>query len=119
MQATVQEIENTLVRDGGVIRYAQDSYYGAGAWLLLTDWLGWYHQRAGDTEQALKCFAWTEAQRTPQGFLPEQVPVSTTDPGKLQEWTENWGTAASPLLWSHAIHSILEHHLRHQPALST
>ncbi|GGJ47315.1 glycoside hydrolase family 15 protein [Deinococcus roseus] len=112
MQATVQEIENTLVRDGGVIRYDGDSYYGAGAWLLLTDWLGWYFAEAGDPEKAQKFFQWSENQRTREGHLPEQVAVSSTDPAKLQEWNDLWGSSANPLLWSHAMHAVLLNRLK-------
>ena len=40
MQATVARIEADLHRQGGgVYRYAWDSYYGGGEWLLLAAWL--------------------------------------------------------------------------------
>ncbi|HDQ72972.1 MAG TPA: hypothetical protein ENN19_12890 [Chloroflexi bacterium] len=44
MQTTVSRIEADLRREGGgVHRYAADTYYGGGEWVLLTSWLGWYY----------------------------------------------------------------------------
>lgn len=106
MRATVEEIERTLVRDGGVIRYAEDEYFGAGAWLLLTDFLAWHLARDGQSQRAARYVEWAEAHRDAWGHLPEQVPVSTTDPARLKHWTGQWGPSASPLLWSHAMHLI-------------
>ena len=34
--------------DGGVRRYKEDTYYGGGAWPLLTAWLGWYRASQGN-----------------------------------------------------------------------
>ena len=48
MAATAAEIERALVLEGGIRRYGADSYYGGGAWPLLTAWLGWYRASAGD-----------------------------------------------------------------------
>ena len=112
MQATVNEIERLLVRDGGLIRYAEDEYYGAGAWLLLTDFLAWHLAERGDLERARGYHAWVERQRRASGDLPEQVPVSSTDGAQLEAWTARWGTSASPLLWSHAMHLIAARALR-------
>lgn len=106
MLATIAEIERTLVRDGGVIRYAKDEYYGAGAWLLLTDFLAWHLARDHQAERASTYHAWIEQHREATGYLPEQVPVSSTDAARLEHWTVQWGTSASPLLWSHAMHLI-------------
>jgi GH15 family glucan-1,4-alpha-glucosidase len=106
MRATVAEIRRVLERDGGIIRYAEDEYYGAGAWLLLTDFLAWHSVEAGDLETARRLHAWVEARRQPNGDLPEQVAVSSTDPARLEAWQMRWGTSASPLLWSHAMHLI-------------
>jgi GH15 family glucan-1,4-alpha-glucosidase len=46
MAATASQIAATLDLDGGTRRYASDTYYGGGAWPLLTAWLGWYYARA-------------------------------------------------------------------------
>lgn len=106
MRATVDEIETTLVRDGGLLRFAEDEYYGAGAWLLLTDFYAWHLARDGQLERARTYHAWVEAQRHANGDLPEQVAVSSTDPAQLEAWTARWGSSACPLLWSHAMHLI-------------
>ena len=112
MRATVAEIELALVRDGGVIRYARDEYYGAGAWLLLTDFLAWHLAKDGDLARAGAYHDWVESKRELTAYLPEQVPVSSTDPARLAHWTAEWGTSASPLLWSHAMHLIAAFELR-------
>ncbi|MBA2666355.1 MAG: glycoside hydrolase family 15 protein [Trueperaceae bacterium] len=107
VRATVEEIERTLVVDGGVTRYAADTFYGGGAWILLTAWLGWYHARAGDRSRARACLAWIERQRDADGALPEQVPTSRTNERFLRHWTTRWGASAKPLLWSHAMALVL------------
>lgn len=107
MMATVSRIEETIVRQGGLHRYAADTYYGGGAWVLLTAWLGWYYVctgRRGDAEAAL---AWVEAQSDVAGNLPEQVPTGLNDPAYYQPWRKRWGDIACPLLWSHAKYLIL------------
>ncbi len=43
LRATVAEIERTLQRSSGVHRYAADTYFGGGEWILLAAWLGWYY----------------------------------------------------------------------------
>lgn len=107
MVATVTEIERTLVREGGTLRYLADTYYGGGAWPLLTAWLGWYHLRRGQLEKAKLALKWIDDQREDKGELTEQVPVSTTNRRFLDYWTARWGPAATPLLWSHAMALIL------------
>jgi GH15 family glucan-1,4-alpha-glucosidase len=107
MRATVAEIERTLLREGGLIRYAADTYFGAGAWVLLTAWLGWYYARVGERRRAEELCAWVEARRDPQGHLPEQVAVPSTNHRFLDYWTRQWGAPANPLLWSHALQTIL------------
>src|ERR1051325_8606186 len=42
MLKTIEQLEATILCDGGLHRYADDSYFGGGAWTLLTAWLGWY-----------------------------------------------------------------------------
>jgi GH15 family glucan-1,4-alpha-glucosidase len=107
MVATVAEIERTLSVTGGLRRYAADTFYGGGEWVLLTAWLGWYHARRGDLERASECLAWVEAQRDEHGWLPEQVSSPASNQRFLRYWTERWGASARPLLWSHAMAIVL------------
>ncbi len=118
MLATVAEIERTLLH-GGVHRYPTDTYYGGGAWLLLTAWLGWYYsqldaQSAGDGRPPRprptgpELLAWIEQQAAPDGSLPEQVPAALNDPAFYPSWVKQWGPIATPLLWSHAKYIILK-----------
>ena len=108
MLATVEKIERNLRRDrAGVHRYAADSYYGGGEWVLLTAWLGWYYAERGESARARDCLAWVVAQADAQDQLPEQVSVSLNVPSKYAEWLTRWGPIAKPLLWSHAQFLIL------------
>jgi GH15 family glucan-1,4-alpha-glucosidase len=107
MMATVEEIETTLRMGGGVHRYAADTFYGGGEWVLLTAWLGWYYAKIGDSEKARLLTKWVEAQADENGWLPEQIPLSLNDPTFYETWREHWGDIASPLLWSHANYLIL------------
>ncbi|MEZ4517357.1 MAG: glycoside hydrolase family 15 protein [Chloroflexota bacterium] len=111
MIATVAEIQSTLTAGGGVHRYAGDTYYGGGQWVLLTAWLGWYLAACNRQPEAAELLAWVEAQTTPQGWLPEQVPAALNDPATYEPWRTLWGDIASPLLWSHAKYIILRHTL--------
>lgn len=104
--ATLRRIEADLVSvDGGVHRYAADTFYGGGEWLLLTAALGRVYLRRGgpgDRERAERCLRWIEAQAGPQGWLPEQVATHALHPERIDEWRTSWGESACPLLWSHA-----------------
>ncbi|MGE5598168.1 MAG: glycoside hydrolase family 15 protein [Bacteroidota bacterium] len=112
MRRTVAEIERTLYRRGGVHRYAGDTYYGGGLWVLLTAWLGWYYAVTGCPEKARRCLAWVEAQADERGFLPEQVSEDLNDAALLPYWVERWGPSARPLLWSHAMYIVLKAELQ-------
>lgn len=105
MRSTVSKIEDTL-RNGGVHRYAKDTYYGGGEWVLLTAWLGWYYAQAKEGDKAEAALRWVEAQADPHGYLAEQVPASLNDPAYYEPWRQRWGEIARPLLWSHAIYII-------------
>lgn len=107
MVQTVAEIEATLRGSGGVHRYAADTYFGGGQWVLLTAWLGWYLAEAGRSAEAAVLLAWVEEQATAEGWLPEQIPAALNDPAFYQPWRDRWGDIASPLLWSHAKYLIL------------
>lgn len=107
MRATVDQMEATLHQGGGLHRYAADTYYGGGEWVLLTAWLGWYYVQIGELEKAETAKSWVEAQADARGQLPEQVAVTLNDPAFYPSWLEQWGDIASPLLWSHAKYIIL------------
>lgn len=106
--ATVRKIEQTLARHGGVHRYAEDTYYGGGEWVLLTAWLGWYYATIGEMDKATAVLHWVEAQAAARGQLPEQIPTHLNAPDYYEPWRQRWGDIASPLLWSHAKYIILK-----------
>ena len=99
---TVAALEQELAH-GGVHRYAADSYYGGGEWLLLAALLGWYYAEAGRVEDAWAQLRWVAGQATPAGELPEQVDRHLFAPQARDEWLRRWGPVATPLLWSHAM----------------
>ncbi len=107
MAATVDAIEAELVHAGGVHRYALDTYYGGGEWLLLAALLGWYRARTGRTDEAMAQLEWVARHATPEGNLPEQVDDHLLAPERQAEWIERWGPVATPLLWSHAMYLTL------------
>lgn len=113
--ATVERIDSLLHVGGGVHRYAADTYYGGGEWILLTCWLGWVFARRGEHDRARTLLKWVEQQADAKGNLPEQVPANLNDPGYYQPWLERWGPIASPLLWSHAKYLILKSSLPSDP----
>lgn len=103
MTATLAKVA-TDIQDvaGGVHRYARDTYYGGGAWPLLTADLAQVRLARGESVEALRLLSWIEAQAGPNGDLPEQVQDHANDPSYIGEWRERWGESACPLLWSHA-----------------
>ena len=105
---TLSQIEKEL-RDGtgGVYRYRKDTYYGGGEWVLLAGWLGWHYARTGDIDAALELKSWIEEQADAEYQLPEQVSGKLLFPERYQEWVDDWGEVAKPLLWSHAMYLIL------------
>jgi GH15 family glucan-1,4-alpha-glucosidase len=105
---TVNHIKKDLYTEGGVFRYAKDTYYGGGEWILLSCWLGWYDVLAEDYEHANHIVQWVESMADDQGNLPEQVFTHMVDSSYYDEWVERWGEPASPLLWSHAMYIILK-----------
>jgi len=116
MLKTIEQIEANILCDGGIHRYADDSYYGGGAWILLTAWLGWYYielaAKRPDLETDLRqkihtCQNWIEARAGNNLTLPEQVAENLNVPSYYSIWVERWGDTASPLLWSHAKYIIL------------
>ena len=116
MLKTVEYIELTILHNGGVHRYAEDSYYGGGAWILLTAWLGWYYSELAISRPDLapslqnkfqSCQSWVESHAGNNLDLPEQVAENLNVPTQYSAWLERWGEIASPLLWSHAKYIIL------------
>jgi GH15 family glucan-1,4-alpha-glucosidase len=108
MMETARRIEQDLIgRTGGVHRYAEDTYYGGGEWMLLTALLGEYRVAVGDVEGARRCLAYVEAHMDEQGYLPEQDCTAPLYPSYVQPWIERWGQVACPLLWSHGAYLSL------------
>lgn len=108
MAATIAKIEADLLRGGGICRYLADTYYGGGAWLLLTAWLGWHYAEIGNHARAAELRDWVASQATAESALPEQVSHDLLAPEYYEGWVERWGPIASPLLWSHAMYIILD-----------
>lgn len=109
--ATLSRIEDELISvDGGVHRYRTDTYYGGGAWPVLTAAYGrvLLHRGApGDRERAWEALRWIEHQADSEGQLPEQVANHAFAPERIDEWRQRWGESARPLLWSHATYLSL------------
>jgi GH15 family glucan-1,4-alpha-glucosidase len=104
---TVEEIETQLTFEGGLRRYPEDSYYGSGAWPVLTASLGWHYAVAGDDHAAQQCLDWISEHFDEQGRLAEQFGGERRDPRHYEEWVERWGVPAADLTWSHAMHVVL------------
>jgi GH15 family glucan-1,4-alpha-glucosidase len=108
MQATIAKIETDLrTHGGGVHRYVDDNYYGGGEWVLLTAYLGWYYAETGESQRASELLAWIEARSDRNGHLFEQAPENLIYPDMLAVWERQWGTVATPLVWSHAAYITL------------
>jgi GH15 family glucan-1,4-alpha-glucosidase len=109
--ATLTRIEDELIdADGGVHRYREDTFYGGGAWPVLTAAYGRVLLRRGapgDLERARAALRWIEAQADARGLLPEQVADHALAPHRVAEWRQRWGESARPLLWSHAAYLAL------------
>lgn len=113
-QGTLRRIETALATPG-LHRYRNDRYYGGGEWVLLSAWLGWVYARAGRWSEAERALAWTRAQASPEGDLPEQVPHDLFHPEAYATWVDRWGPIATPLLWSHASYLLLAQALEADP----
>lgn len=111
MSETIRKIETDLLRSGGLHRYASDTFYGGGIWILLTAWLGWYYSVLGKSDRATNILAWVDSQVDEEGYLAEQITDSLLAPVCVSYWQEKWGTSAKPLLWSHAMYIILCHEI--------
>jgi GH15 family glucan-1,4-alpha-glucosidase len=107
MAVTASVIEESLVMDGGIRRYKEDTYYGGGAWPLLTAWLGWYRASQGDLDAARRCASVVERRYDSAGRLPEQFGGETRDSTNYLLWVGRWGKPAADLTWSHAMYFVL------------
>lgn len=103
MVETTRRIEAELVHDGGVHRYALDTFYGGGEWLLLAALLGWHQARTGRAAEAWDQLDWIARHATVDGDMAEQVDDHLLAPHAEAAWIERWGPVARPLLWSHAM----------------
>jgi GH15 family glucan-1,4-alpha-glucosidase len=112
IRRSVELVDRRLRDGGGVHRYAADTYYGGGEWVLLTAWLAWVYALYGEAGRAHALKDWIEAQADDAGQLPEQIPATLNDPAMYPHWVDRWGEIARPLLWSHANYLILLDALR-------
>jgi len=107
MAATADIVASELDLGGGIRRYPADTYFGGGAWPVLTASLGLYRVAAGDAAAAEQCLSWIEARFDREGRLAEQFGGERRDPQLYREWVERWGYPARDLLWSHAMYAWL------------
>lgn len=105
--STISRIRRDLDFNGGLRRYATDTYYGGGAWPLLTAWLGWHHASIGELDEARRRYAWVAERFDAEGHLAEQFGGQERDPAMYDEWVKRWGPPARDLLWSHAMFIVL------------
>jgi GH15 family glucan-1,4-alpha-glucosidase len=105
--ATVSAIERDLTFDGGLRRFPSDTYFGGGAWPVLTASLGWHYASVGDRPRALACQDWIEAKFTESGELGEQFGGELRDRPMFDQWASHWGPPARELVWSHAMYLVL------------
>jgi GH15 family glucan-1,4-alpha-glucosidase len=104
---TVRLIEERLDLDGGLRRYRTDTYFGSGAWPVLTASLGWHYATVGNHKAACRARDWVSAHFDEQGRLGEQFGGERRDPEHYREWVERWGPPAKDLTWSHAMYLVL------------
>lgn len=104
---TVDKIVSELTFDGGLRRYPTDTFYGSGAWPVLTGSLGWNYLATRDLEGARRCRNWISDHFDRFGRLGEQFGGEERDAAHYQEWVERWGPSAQDLTWSHAMYVVL------------
>jgi GH15 family glucan-1,4-alpha-glucosidase len=104
---TVRRISAELDLDGGIRRYPADTYFGGGAWPVLTASLGSYYAATGDVDAAQRRRAWMVARIDGEGRLGEQFGGQERDPEHYDDWVRRWGPPAAELVWSHAMHLVL------------
>ena len=104
---TVRTIEACLSFEGGLRRYPTDTYFGSGAWPVLTASLGWHYLAVADLDSARRCRDWVAARIDDRGRLGEQFGGERRDPEHYREWVDRWGPPAKDLTWSHAMYVVL------------
>jgi GH15 family glucan-1,4-alpha-glucosidase len=106
-ERTVHAIESELRFEGGIRRFPDDTYFGGGAWPVLTASLGWHYASVGRGADALGCLEWIERHFDARDELGEQFGGERRDRAMYDEWVGRWGLPAKRLLWSHAMHLVL------------
>jgi GH15 family glucan-1,4-alpha-glucosidase len=106
-EAAVSEISQQLTLHGGIRRFPSDTFFGGGAWPVLTASLGWHEAATGDREGALGRLAWVAGHIDGQGRLGEQFGGDRRQPEAYREWVGRWGHPARQLLWSQAMYAVL------------
>ena len=104
---TLGRVAASLELEGGVRRYAGDTYYGGGAWPVLTASLGLCYAAGGDEAGARRCLAWVGDRVDAEGRLAEQYGGEKRDPADYRLWVQRWGPPAADLVWSHAMNVAL------------
>lgn len=105
---TVNQIEQTIVMNGGVHRYQFDYFdsegsaqEGGGAWPILNAWLAIYWKIRGNDRRAHTYFNWiVDRAEKFDYYLPEQ-------------YFDDVRIGIYPLAWSHAMFVIAAHHLEY------
>lgn len=105
--AAIAEIAGELSFAGGIRRYPSDTYFGGGAWPVLTGWLGWHRAVCGDAAAARQSLAWIAGHIDDAGRLGEQFGGERRQPEMYAQWVARWGHPARDLLWSHAMYAVL------------
>jgi GH15 family glucan-1,4-alpha-glucosidase len=113
--ATVSAVERDLFFEGGLRRFPGDTYFGGGAWPVLTASLGWHYASVGDRPRALACQSWIEARFSADGELGEQFGGELRDRPMYDQWANHWGPPARQLVWSHAMYLVLRAELGSSP----
>jgi GH15 family glucan-1,4-alpha-glucosidase len=106
-RAALSDIASGLDLGGGIRRFPSDTYYGGGAWPVLTASLGWHYAATGDLSRARRCLAWVAGRIDADGRLGEQFGGDQRLPDMYRKWVDRWGHPARDLLWSHAMYAVL------------
>ncbi|MFI5035016.1 MAG: glycoside hydrolase family 15 protein [Acidimicrobiales bacterium] len=104
---TVAMVEDRLSLHGGLRRYPTDTYFGSGAWPVLTASLGWHYLSLGNLSEARRCRDWVADHFDSDDRLGEQFGGDVRDPQHYFEWVDRWGPPAQELVWSHAMFVVL------------
>lgn len=105
---TAERVARELDLKGGTRRYATDTFYGGGAWPVLTASLGLFYAASGQVDRAKERLTWISAHVDGRGRLAEQYGGQQRDPLHYDQWTRRWGPPAADLLWSHAMYIMLD-----------